>query len=180
MKTPQRTAPLPEKIDKLTRSIENALTSESFPTQVRPLLPAQARQLMPHEWQFNWVKECTASDREVLQLTTVANPHIIHGLLSLEIMPDLVFMHLVESASFNKGRTKAYVGVLGNLTAYACRRSFELGLDGYVAFDSKTSLVSHYKAVLEAVVLTGTRLYLGTAAARKLVNRYYPDPSAPY
>ena len=180
MKAPQRTAPLPEKIDKLTRSIENALTGESFPTQVRPLTPAQAHQLVKGEWQFNWPKEAAAADREVLQLNTVANPHIIHGLLSLEIMPDLVFMHLVESAPFNKGRHKAYLGVLGNLTAFACRRSFELGLDGYVAFDSKTKLVAHYQAVLEATQLTATRLYLGTPAAQKLVDRYYPNPAAPY
>lgn len=180
MKAPRRTAPLPEKIDKLTRSIENALTGESFPTQVRPLTPTQARQLVKTEWQFDWAKEANAPDREVLQLNTVANPHIIHGLLSLEILSDLVFMHLVESAPFNKGRLKAYVGVLGNLTAFACRRSFELGLDGYVAFDSKTKLVAHYKAMLEATQLTSTRLYLGTPAAQRLVDRYYPNPSAPY
>lgn len=107
MKVPRRTAPLPEKIDKLTRSIENALTGESFPTQVRPLTPAQARQLVKTDWQFDWAKEASAPDREVLQLSTAANPGIIHGLLSLELMTDLVFMHLVESAPFNKGRHKA-------------------------------------------------------------------------
>ena len=139
MKVPRRTAPLPEKIDKLIRSIENALTGESFPTQVRELTPAQARQLTPQDWQFDWAKEAVASDRQVFQLTTVANPHIIHSLLSLEMMPDLIFMHLVESAPFNKGRRKAYVGVLGNLTAFACRRSFNWGWMGTSPSTAKAS-----------------------------------------
>jgi hypothetical protein len=34
---------------------------------------------------------------------------------------DHVFMHLVESAPFNKGKTKLYSGVPGNLVAFACK-----------------------------------------------------------
>lgn len=162
-----------ERIDKLTRSIENAQTGESFPTEVRLLSTAAARKLKG--WAFEWGREAATSGRQVYQLNTVDNPTIIQGLISLEAKPDHVFMHLVESANFNKGRGKAYFGVLGNLVAFACRWSFQLGHDGYVSFESKSALKAHYKQALGATELGGLRLYLGTPAATALVKRYYPD-----
>jgi hypothetical protein len=51
---------------------------------------------------------------------------IIQGLVSLEVKSDHVYMHLVENAPFNKGQTKVYAGVAGNLVAYACKLSFNV------------------------------------------------------
>lgn len=45
-------------------------------------------------------------EREVYKLTIVNNQQIIQELISLEVKPDHVYMHLVESAPFNKGKTK--------------------------------------------------------------------------
>lgn len=173
MKKPPTSAAFAERIDKLTRSIENALTGESFPTEVRPLTAAAARKLKG--WAFEWGREAATSGRQVYQLTTFDNPTIIQGLISLESRPDNVFMHLVESANFNKGSSKVYLGVLGNLVAFACRWSFELGYEGFVSFDSKTALRAHYKKVLGAQELGGLGMYLGTPAATVLVKNYYPD-----
>ncbi|RZJ61294.1 MAG: hypothetical protein EOO58_01985 [Hymenobacter sp.] len=173
MKKPPAAPVFAERIDKLTRSIENALTGESFPTEVRPLPAAAARKLKG--WAFEWSREATTPGREVYQLTTFDNPTIIQGLISLEAKPDHVFMHLVESANFNKGSNKVYLGVLGNLVAYACRWSFQLGHAGFVSFDSKTALKAHYKKILGAQELSGLGMYLGTPAASVLVKRYYPD-----
>ena len=173
MKKPPAPPAFAERIDKLTRSIENAQTGESFPTQVRPLSASAARKLKG--WAFEWSREAAMPGRQVYQLTTFDNPTIIQGLISLEAKPDHVFMHLVESANFNKGRGKAYFGVLGNLVAFACRWSFQLGHDGYVSFESKSALKAHYKQALGAQELGGLRLYLGNPAATALVKRYYPD-----
>jgi len=126
-----------ERIDKLTRSIENAQTGESFPTEVRPLSVTAARKLK--SWAFDWAREVATPGRQIYQLSTADNPTIIQGLISLEAKPDHIFMHLVESANFNKGSNKVYLGVLGNLVAYACRWSFQLGHAGFVSFDSKTA-----------------------------------------
>ena len=139
---------------------------------MRPLSAAGARKLKG--WAFEWGREAATPGRQVYQLTTFDNPFIIQGLISLEAKPDHVFMHLVESANFNKGRGKAYFGVLGNLVAFACRWSFQLGHDGYVSFESKSALKAHYKQALGATELGGLRLYLGTPAATALVKRYYP------
>ena len=164
-----------ERIDKLTRSIENARTGESFPTLVRPLSVAAAGKLAARGWAFDWTRETASPGRLVHQLTTTDNPTIIQGLISLEDKPDHVFMHLVESAGFNKGGNKVYYGVLGNLVAFACRWSFQLGHDGFVSFDSKSALKAHYKQALGATEMGGLRLYLGTPAAAALVRQYYPD-----
>ena len=36
-------------------------------------------------------------------------------------------MHLIESNKFNRGAKKVYLGVPGNLVAFACKYSFEKG-----------------------------------------------------
>jgi len=67
---------------------------------------------------------------------------IIQGLISLEIKSDHVYMHLVESAPFNKGKMKIYAGVPGNLVAFACKLSFQRGHEGNVSFFLKLNLFS--------------------------------------
>ncbi len=82
-------------------------------------------------------------------------------------------MHLIESAKFNRGKTKIYSGVPGNLVAFACKVSFDKGYDGYLAFDAKTVLVKHYRETLYATHFKGTKMMIETPAANRLVNRYF-------
>ena len=74
MKNPAQPAAFRERIDKLTCSIENAQTGESFPTQVRPLTTAEAKKLATKGWAFDWAQEARLQERRVFQLNTVANP----------------------------------------------------------------------------------------------------------
>jgi hypothetical protein len=99
---------------------------------------------------------------------------IIQGLISLEIKSDHVYMHLVESAPFNKGKMKIYAGVPGNLVAFACKLSFQRGHEGNVSFFSKTQLVQHYIDTLGAIHFGGRVMIIDTNAALKLLNKYFP------
>lgn len=80
----------------------------------------------------------------------------------------------VESAPFNKGKTKVYAGVPGNLVAFTCKLSFHRGHDGNVAFFSKTQLVQHYIDTLEAKHVGGRIMIIDTIPALKLINKYFP------
>lgn len=62
-------------------------------------------------------------------------------------------MHLVENAPFNKGKTKVYAGVAGNLVAFACKLSFQRGHEGNVSFISKTQLIHNYEKSLGHIIL---------------------------
>jgi hypothetical protein len=93
--------------------------------------------------------------------------------LSLEDKNDHIFMYLLESAKFNKGRDKVYLGVPANLVAYACKVSFESGYEGFVAFDAKSALIEHYQKTLGATHFRGLKMFIETDAAKKLVNRYF-------
>jgi hypothetical protein len=125
------------------------------------------------DWQFDWYKEFKDKTKEVYKLTTVNNPKIIQGLVSIEDKHDHIFMHLIESSKFNKGKGKIYLGVPGNLVAYACKISFEKGYDGFLAFDAKTVLIKHYQESLGATHFRGRRMYIETRSAINLVKQYY-------
>ncbi len=95
--------------------------------------------------------------------------------MSLEIRSDHVYTHLVESAGFNKGKSKMYVGVPGNLVAFACRLSFQRGFEGNVSFIAKTQLIKHYEETLGAFHFGGRVMIIETKAAIRLIDRYFKN-----
>ena len=161
-------------IDKLTNSIENVVTGDSFATDISIVTSTDLKSITKkNKWQFDWKFEHKQTEREVYKLTIVNNQQIIQGLISLEIKSDHVYMHLVESAPFNKGKTKMYAGVPGNLVAFACKLSFQRGHEGNVSFFSKTQLVQHYIDTLGAMHVGGRIMIIDMAAALKLIHKYF-------
>lgn len=163
-------------VDRLTRSIENVTTKDSFPTEISYLTKADLKSVLKKNgWGFDWKKELSQAEREVYKLTILNNPSIIQGLVSLSIEEDHVYMHLIESAPFNKGKGKGkvYFGVPGNLVAYACRLSFQRGFDGFVSFHAKTKLITHYKQSLGAFHFGGNLMIINTESANNLIDKYF-------
>lgn len=161
-------------IDKLTNSIENTVTGDSFLTEVSRLTKTDLKQVTKKNgWAFNWKSELDDNGREVYKLTISNNPNIIQGILSLTIEPDHIYMDLLESAPFNRGRNKMYEGVAGNLVAYACKVSFQNGFDGYLSFTAKTKLIDHYIKSLGAYHFGGRLMIINTIAANKLIDKYF-------
>ncbi len=160
-------------IDKLTNSIENSATGEVFDTEITQLALKDKVQLKKKDWVFDWLHELKDKTKAVYKLTTLNNPTIIQCLISLEDKGDHIFMHLLESAHFNKGRDKVYLGVPANLVAYACKVSLDKGYAGFVAFDAKSALIKHYEATLYATHFRGLRMFIETKAAVRLVTHYF-------
>lgn len=172
MKTTKNT-PLDFEIDKLTNSIENIATGEVFDTIVVRLTSKDMKLIRKSEWQFDWSKELKDKTKEIYKLTTVNNPKIIQGLLSIEDKQDHIFIHLIESSKFNKGKNKIYLGVPGNLVAYACKVSVDTGYQGFLAFDAKSALIKHNQETLHATHFRGLRMFIETNAALRLISQYY-------
>lgn len=103
----KRTKGLDFIIDKLTNSIENVVTGDSFQTEISVLTKSDIRVITKSNgWTFNWKTELTDPVGDVYKLTIVNNSTIIQGLISLEVKADHIYMHLVENAPFNKGKSK--------------------------------------------------------------------------
>ena len=163
-------------IDKLTNSIENVVTGDSFATDISLIKSSDLKNITKkNNWLFDWKYEFKQPERDVFKLTIVNNSEIIQGLICVEVKEDHVYMHLVESSPFNKGKTKVYAGVPGNLVAYACKLSFQRGHDGNVSFVSKTLLIEHYEKTLGAFHFGGRVMIIETQSALKLINKYFKD-----
>ncbi|WPP49399.1 hypothetical protein [Catalinimonas niigatensis] len=161
-------------IDKLTDSILNRISGDSFETQVALLKKQELKEVTKTKgWNFNWKLELAQNDREVYKLTIISNPHIIQGLSSLTIKPDHVYLNLLENAPFNMGKDKLYEGVAGNLVAFACKLSFQRGGQGFVSFQAKTKLINHYVKTLGAYHFGGHLMVIDTVAAQKLIDKYF-------
>jgi hypothetical protein len=160
-------------IDKITKSIEDADTGKNLQTDV---IPVKAEHLKlfgkKNGWRFNWKKEFSHPERQVYQLI-LRNDTIVQGLISLQPVENYIELHLIETAPHNFGKQKKYFGVAGNLVAFACKLSFDLDFDGYVAFRAKTKLIQHYIDTLGAETIFKDRMCIAGNSAKKLVNSYY-------
>ena len=161
-------------VDKLTNSIQNTISGDSFATEVLRLTKPDLKQTTrKNGWNFDWQTELADNTKEVFKLTIVNNPDIIQGLLSLTLEDDHVYMHLLENAPFNIGQNKLYEGVAGNIVAHACKVSFQQGFEGFVAFTAKTKLIAHYQKTLGAYTLGGHRMIIPTDASQILIDKYF-------
>ena len=161
-------------IDRLTDSILNTISGDSFQTEVSLLTKSDLESISKAKgWLFNWRHEFNQPGREVYKLTIIDNPYIVQGLISFTVRIDHVYMFLLESAPFNLGKDKLYEGVPGNLVAYACKVSFQRGGEGFVSFESKTRLIDHYVRTLGAYHYGGHLMVIDTIAAKRLVDKYF-------
>jgi len=161
-------------IDKLTDSIQNTISGDSFLTEVSRLTRADLKQVTKkNDWNFNWKQELNNNSREVYKLTITNNPTIVQGILSFTIKPDHLYMNLLESAPFNLGHNKLYEGVPGNLVAFACKVSFQNGFDGFISFTAKSKLIEHYQKTLGAYHFGNHLMIIQTQAAQHLIDKYF-------
>jgi len=163
-------------IDRLTTSILNTISGDSFQTEVILLSKSDLKDITKKNgWNFDWKSEFNDIKKEVYKLTIEHNPNIIQGLLSITIEADHIYMNLLESSPFNTGKNKLYEGVAGNLVVYACKLSFQKGFGGFVAFTAKTQLIEHYEKTLGAFHFKNQRMIIETNASKFLVEKYFKN-----
>jgi hypothetical protein len=125
-------------------------------------------------WQFTWTSEVKAL-HEVYQLV-IPGTDEIQGLISLKKSEGFYEMNLVETAPQNYGKSKKYAGVLQCMVAFACKKSFEAGFNGEIAFTAKTALILHYERTLNArLIYPPNRMAIFSEDAYKLVSSYFKN-----
>ena len=82
-------------------------------------------------------------------------------------------LHLSTVLIIKKYKDKEYNEVGICLFTGVCKRSFDLGYDGYVEFMAKTKLIEYYKKVFGASLIGSQQMIIETRASKKLVNKYY-------
>ena len=163
-------------IDRLTNSIQNIITGDSFQTELSILTIEEVKNCSKKNgWNFDWKLELKEPARDIYKLTIANSFSAIQGLISLEVKEDHVYVHLIENAPFNKGKLKVYAGVAGNLIAFACKLSFQRGNEGNVSFIAKSQLVNHYIESLGAFHFGRRIMIIEKNAAQILINKYFKN-----
>ena len=156
-------------LDELTPCLRHRGSNELYDTDIQIAESSDLTQL--DHWIFAWDVYIGHPEYEVYKLMVKGQTRI-EGLVCLEPDDQFVFVHLVESAPWNIGRTQEFAGVGGHLFAVACQRSFDLGCDGFVCFEAKSALVEHYRTSLHAQQIGNRRMVIDNKAARALVTLY--------
>lgn len=159
-------------------SIEDRVSGKQFIASVQPASEKDLKRLFKKDgWKFKWKQEYKMPCRQVIKLVINGDSEI-QGLLSLEVKEsgNFIEMHLIENAPHNYGRSKRFLNVAGNLVAFACKMSLDLGFDGYVTLIAKTKLIHHYENTLGARLASrNNRMIIYPAEAKKLVDLYFKN-----
>jgi predicted dithiol-disulfide oxidoreductase (DUF899 family) len=153
--------------------IQNLQTTEIFETEFSSTsLQDLSEATVRNGWSYNWLDFADAF--KICKVSTVNNPEIVQGLVAFTVEKDHVFMDFVENAPFNRGNSKLYGAVAGNLIAFLCYLSQKLGYNGYVFFKSKPQLTDYYTEHYDAEIHPKYKdlLYFNPKNAKFLISRY--------
>ena len=168
---PEKFEPLSIELDKFTPCLVHRQSGEIYSTEMHIMSVED----FEGEWKFDWPDYITNRSYETYKLVLKGDT-VIQGLICLEIRENWIEVVLAESALWNIGsEKKEFIGVGGHLFAFACKKSLELGYEGFVAFNAKTRIIIHYQQILNADILnpiTG-RMAIDEDPARKLISTYY-------
>ena len=130
------------------------------------------------KWLFDWSK--TEKKGYKILALYVEGDNRIQGAISIRENPQnmSIEIDIVESAPFNssynrKVKDKEYNEVGICLFTEVCKRSFEIGYDGYVEFIAKSNLVKYYMDNMRAIPIDAQRMYINTSGAKWLIEKYY-------
>ena len=130
------------------------------------------------KWLFDWSK--TEKKGYKILALYVEGDNRIQGAISIRENPQnmSIEIDIVESAPFNssynkKVKDKEYNEVGICLFTEVCKRSFNLGYDGYVEFIAKSNLVKYYMDNMRAIPIDTQRMYINSSGAKWLMEKYY-------
>lgn len=127
-------------------------------------------------WQFTWRSLYKTEGADFYKLVLMDSPADVQGVLMLTLMNDeMLYMNNVEIAPHNYGSEGRYEHVAGCLIAYACLKSLNRGKNGYqgfLTFDSKTTLIGLYQNKYGAQLIGGQRMYIRPQTGIQLIDKY--------
>lgn len=155
-------------------NIINKHNNEIYPGILHPLLPSDIPSIDPKHWTFDWTKEISNPDHHTYKLLIRGDTQI-QGLISFEEIDEgegYIYVRYLESASGNRGRNGEF-RIAPALLAYACKRSYDKGYDGFVCIYIKIdkALIRYYKS-LGAEFIGNQRMILDSFASRRLIQLY--------
>lgn len=151
--------------------IENS-TGQMIPMCINPIKLIDI-QHMKSDWTltFDWTLYFEYENVEVYILTT-EHSNYVEGAIALEYRGDHVWIHLIEKAPRNRAPQEKYKYIAHHLFAFATKRHLDQGGDGFVAFDSKTGLITHYIKEYSAERIGTTRMMIPCLAGQHLIDVY--------
>jgi hypothetical protein len=111
--------------------------------QIESITEEDYKQIKRSVYYFDWKRE---KEHNVFKLSLLDDSHII-GLISLKNIDseERIEIRLLAVSKENRGRSKIFEGITGNLIAFACRDAINrYGSNGCVSLYPKTALRQHY------------------------------------
>lgn len=132
---------------------------------------ATLKEIKQNKEQFHFNFENKAKQFTVYKITK-ENDDVIQAFVSVEPNIGVLQCSNMETNNINKSPLCIHGGIGKSIIALCCKISFDMGFDGYIAFEAKTNLFNYYTRY-GAKRIGGLKMYVDTKAAEKLVDIYF-------
>jgi hypothetical protein len=148
----------------------NVKTGRKTGVVIEPVVSSDYKSITKQKYWFDWKTE---KKNLVYKLRLKGSDEIL-GLISLLHFKDeqRYEIKLLAVSKENRGRTKTYEGIAGNLIAYACRLALKkYAENGCVSLFPKTELKTYYRKKY-GMLPAGKQLFLEGAPLLRLIEKY--------
>lgn len=115
-----------------------------------------------------------AKDGTIYKICKHGDEDLIQGLVAVKPRKGILDCANMETNKINKAPLSLHSGIGKSIIALCCKISFDLGLEGFICFESKNRLMKYYRRY-GTQNITGLRMFIDTENARKLVNLYFEN-----
>jgi len=151
-------------------TVTEVKSGKVFEIEISPIESTDFKSITKKKYFFDWKLE---KENEILKLTIKDQSEIL-GLVSFEFIPEewRIHIRLISTSVKNKGRSKVYDGIVGNLLTYvskiAIREFAELAC---VSLKPKGAIAQHYIDEY-GMNITGATLSLELVEILALIEKF--------
>jgi hypothetical protein len=160
-------------------SLIDILSGKNRVANIKRIRSAEAP-LKKDGWKFNWRELAKTEGAICFNVALPESPGRAEGVILLSVyFEEMAYMNNLEVAPWNRGEEKRLDNVAGCLLAFACRFSFVFGkghYQGYLSFNSKSQLISHYQKKYGATSSGGTKMFIDPLQGQRLIKQYLIQP----
>jgi len=122
---------------------------------------------------FDWSIYLTKSHPSTAYKLVNNVNNAIEGAIAFRDDEGFVYVNLMECAPHNRTNHRNYINTPDILLGEACRRSFEIGGEGYINFQPKSNKEMYYAMKFGARPTGRGHMFIGSLEAMKILNVYY-------
>ena len=154
--------------------LRNAITinvTEKVVDAVATSITAKEISLHQHYFSFDFTQ--LVKHNKVYKICKENDADVIQGLVAFRLEDNFLKCENMEINICNKRPISLHNGIGKAIIALCCKVSYDLGFDGFIAFEAKNKLHKYYSRMGATQIGSSNKFFVSDKNAQKLIDLYF-------